>query len=372
MGYFNYLTIPYYWDYASQFTLMDNFYSSVMANSLSNHLYLMAGQSGGLTSDVQNGELHYNSSAVTNDIFNFESVANELEARGISWDYYAGFSYALTNWNPMPTFASILNNETMLAHVVDTKDFVQDVDNGSLPSVSWVMPENDSVSEEAPANIVRGEQYVVSEINAVMASKYWNSTAIFLTWDDWGGWYDHVPPPQVDAYGYGFRVPCIVISPYARQGVIDSTQGDFTSILKFIETIFSVPSLTSRDAQANNLMDAFDFGQTPVQPLVLPGQFLANTYPLTWPNGTVYQGGHSNVEVVDLTTTSYSSETTLTTTSTVTSTVTLPPKTFDYVVTSTSTTQVGFFSTADVFLVMWLVGAGLLTAAIVAMRRRQR
>ena len=140
----------------------------------------------------------------------------------------------------------------MLNDVVGAGQFVSDVKNNTLPSVSWVMPASEAVSEEPPANITEGEQAVVSEINTVMSSPYWNSTAIFLTWDDWGGFYDHVPPPQVDGYGYGFRVPCLIISPYAKQGFIDNTQSDFTSILKFIETIFQLPSLATRDANASN------------------------------------------------------------------------------------------------------------------------
>jgi phospholipase C len=114
-----------------------------------------------------------------------------------------------------------------------------------------------------------------------MQSKYWNSTAIFVTWEDWGGWYDHVAPPQVDSLGLGFRLPCLVISPYAKQGFVDHTQTDFTSILKFIETVHSLPPLTGRDAAASSMQEAFDFSQAPRTPLVLPSQYVANNYPLT-------------------------------------------------------------------------------------------
>jgi len=288
VGYYDYHLIPYYWDYASQFVLLDDFYSSVMGPSLPNHLYLVAGQAGGLTSDERNGVFNFTSSSIHDQMFDFNSMANELEDSGISWKYYAGYHLSFTNWNGMPAFSSINSNQTMLDHVADTEQFVGDVDSNSLPSVAWVMPESDQVSEEPPGNVTLGEQTVVAEINAVMSSQYWNSTAIFLTWDDWGGFYDHVPPPQVDAYGYGFRVPCLVISPYAKQGFVDNSQGDFTSTLKFIETVFHVPSLATRDGNASNLMEAFDFQQVPRAPLSLPGQFISNHYPLEYPNGTVF------------------------------------------------------------------------------------
>jgi phospholipase C len=288
MGYYDYHLIPYYWDYATQYTLFDNFFSSVMGPSLPNHLYLLAGQSGGLTIDSRYGVFNFSSSTVRSDDFEFESAINELEAAHVSWRYYAGGSGFLNNWNPLPAFPYVANNQSLDDNVVETGQFVNDLKNGSLPSVSWVMPDSDIVSEEPPANVTLGEQTVVSEINAVMNSQYWNSTAIFLTWDDWGGFYDHVPPPRVDQYGYGFRVPLLVISPYARQGFVDNTQGDFTSVLKFIETDFGLGSLSSRDAKANDLYSAFDFTQAPRAPLVLPGPFVPNHYPLTYPNGTVF------------------------------------------------------------------------------------
>jgi len=288
MGYYDYRLIPYYWDYAAQYVLFDNFFSSVMGPSLPNHLYLVAGQSGGLVLDSRFGVFNFQSQSVKSDDFEFESVVNELEAAHVSWRYYAGGEGFLNNWNPLPAFPYVENNESLVTDIWDTGQFVNDLKNGSLPSVSWVMPDSDFVSEEPPANVTSGERTVVSEINAVMSSQYWNSTAIFLTWDDWGGFYDHVPPPQVDQYGYGFRVPLIILSPYAKQGYVDNTQGDFTSILKFIETDFNLPSLTSRDAAANDLYGAFDFSQKPRAPLVLPGPFLANHYPLEYPNGTVF------------------------------------------------------------------------------------
>lgn len=280
MGYFDYHQIPYYWDYASQFVLLDNFYSSVMASSLPNHLYLVAGQSGGLTHGSSGGRLNFTSSTVYNNTFLFKSVVDELNAKGVSWKYYAGGYQFLNNWNPMPAFESVQRNQSMIKNLAGPESFATDVKASKLPDVAWIMPPTDTQSEHPPYNITLGEHLVVSAINSVMGSNYWNSTAIFVTFDDYGGWYDHVPPPQVDGLGYGFRVPCLVISPYARQGMIDHVQSDFTSLLKFVETVHSLQPLASRDSAASNMMEAFDFAQAPRASLVLPGVYLPEHYPL--------------------------------------------------------------------------------------------
>jgi phospholipase C len=269
MGYYDSRDIPYYWEYASQFVLMDNFFSSVMGPSLPNHLYLIAGQSGNLTRNVQTIQP------------SFPVIMDELNGRGITWKYYSGRANDSGRFNAiLPDFASLQTNASWLENLAPSNAFTSDIRNGTLPNVTWVMP-TASQDEEPPHNITAGEHYVVSTINTIMQSKYWNSTAIFVTWDDWGGWYDHVAPPQVDSLGLGFRVPCLVISPYAKQGYVDHTQGDFTSILKFIETTYSLPPLTGRDAAASSMLEAFNFSQAPRAPLVLPGPYVADHYPLT-------------------------------------------------------------------------------------------
>jgi len=262
MGYFDPLLIQDYWDYASQFVLLDNFFTSVMGPSLPNHLYLIAGQSGGLTSNASAGVIDFSSSSVNNNTFYFRTIMDELDANLISWKYYAGSYSSLNNWNPLPGFASFQSNQTRQLNLAAPQQFLTDVANHNLASVVWIMPGTDQSSEHPPYDISVGERNTVSMINAIMASDYWDSTAVFLTWDDWGGWYDHVQPPQVDQFGYGFRVPCLIISPYAKQGFIDHTQGDHTSILKFIETVHSLKPLATRDASASDLMDAFDFSQS--------------------------------------------------------------------------------------------------------------
>jgi phospholipase C len=278
LGYYDHRDIPYYWDYASQFVLMDNYFSSAMTQSFANHIYLLAGQGGGVTSNQYN---------VT---FTFPSILDELNSKNITWRYYAGGFGATNGWDPVPSFKSYKSASIFFyKHMAFPSVFTTDIKNRSftLPSVVWIMPGTNQESEHLPNDVRLGEHRVVGIINAVMQSPYWNSTAILLTWDDYGGWYDHVPPPQVDAYGYGFRVPCLIISPYARQGFIDHTVADHTSVLKFIESVFGLPSLAPRDSTANNLFEAFDFSQAPRSPLVLPGKYVANEYPLTVDTTTV-------------------------------------------------------------------------------------
>ena len=267
MGYFDYHQIPYYWDYASQYVLMDNYFSSVAGPSLPNHLYLVAGQSGGI---------------VTNDhdtTLSFPSIFDELQSSGVSWRYYAQ-QYA-SGWNPLPVFKSFVANPSLMKGIGDTSALASDIVAGKLPSVIYVMPQDERVSEHSPQNVTAGQDWVVGLVDQIMQSQFWRSSAVFITWDDYGGWYDHVPPPQVDKYGYGFRVPCLIISPYAKQGFIDPTLADHSSILKFIETVFNLRPLAARDAAASNLLEAFDFSQTPRAPLILPGSYLAEHYPLT-------------------------------------------------------------------------------------------
>ncbi len=266
MGYFDHHQLAYYWDYASQFVLMDNYYSSFWGASLPNHIFLMEGQSEGVSANA------------ARLILNASNVVDELEANHVSWNYYAQQSFS--GWNPVSAFSSVINHPALQKHVLETTTFSSDVKSGNLANVTWIMPKDGSVSEHPPQNVTTGEHWTVSIINSIMQSKFWNSTAIFLTWDDYGGWYDHVPPPQVDKYGYGFRVPCLIISPFARHGYIDHTQADHTSLLKFIETLFALKPLSTRDAQAANLYEAFDFNLLPRAPLILPGQYVPDHYPL--------------------------------------------------------------------------------------------
>jgi phospholipase C len=156
--------------------------------------------------------------------------------------------------------------------VLDQKQILTDITNNQLRDVSWVIPSGQA-SDHAGMTDGTGPSWVASVVNAIGNSSYWADTAIFITWDDWGGWYDHVAPPQVlvncsqwgCGYVYGFRVPLIVISPYVKANFISKQPHDFGSILKFIEVTFSLPSLGNADVAADDFSDCFDFNQTPLQ-----------------------------------------------------------------------------------------------------------
>ncbi len=186
-------------------------------------------------------------------------------------------------WNPLPYFTTV-HQDNQLGNIEKTDNFFTALKNGTLPEVSWVVPSG-KISEHPTASIQAGQAYVTGVINAVMQSPVWESTAIFLSWDDWGGFYDHVAPPVVDQNGYGLRVPSIVISPYARQGFIDHQVLSHDAYLKFIEDIFlngnridpqtdgrpdSRPTVREDVSILGNLLNDFDFSQQPLPPLVLP------------------------------------------------------------------------------------------------------
>lgn len=275
MGYFNPKVIPYYWDYASQYVLMDNWFTSFMGPSLPNHIYLMAGQSGGLTTNA------------VNITITFPTIVDELDHANVSWAYYAGEHTFTNGWNPLPASQAYMKAHPKLQGLKEPSDLSFDLAKPNFPSVAWVMPQTDDISEHPPYNVTAGQLAVVGEINDIMKSAYWSSSAIILTWDDYGGWYDHVAPPQVDQYGLGFRVPALIISPFAKHGVVDHTLSEHSSTLRLIETLFNLPSLGTRDAKASDLLDAFNFNQPARHPLILPGPFLPNHYPLKYVNGSL-------------------------------------------------------------------------------------
>lgn len=167
-----------------------------------------------------------------------------------------------TLWNPLPAFPMVKKDSTQFGRLTNAAQFYTDAQNGALPQVSWVIP-NDASSEHPPSSITDGMNYVTGLVNAVMNSPQWNTTAIFIAWDDWGSFYDHVTPPSVDKYGLGIRVPGLVISPYSRQGYVDHKTYSFESWLRIVEERFRVTPMTARDNTANDMTDAFDFTEQP-------------------------------------------------------------------------------------------------------------
>ncbi len=245
MGYYDGTDLGRYWKAAGSYVLCDKYFTSVMSESAPNHLFLVAGTAGGLLSDNVPASLP------------FPPVFQGLDAVGVSWKVYSD----TPSW--YKSFSYVKNSPSAAANFRSAASFLTDAKAGRLSQVSWVIgaPGGD---EHPSDNIQLGENSVADGIvNAVGASPYWPSAAIFVTWDDYGGFFDHVPPPQVDKYGYGFRVPCLVISPYAKAGFIDSIVNDHTSILKFIETRYGLSPLSTRDAAANGFAEAFDFTQPP-------------------------------------------------------------------------------------------------------------
>jgi phospholipase C len=279
--------IPNYFTYARNFVLADSFFSSLTGPSFPNHLYTVGAQSGGAINNPSNspGVWGCDSPAdstvqVMDDdgtihpeypCFDFQTLADSLEAQSISWKYYApGQGQSGYIWSALDAIAHIRHTSLWDQHVVPTTQFVEDASNGTLPAVSWVVV-GSGKSEHPPASVCVGENWTVEQVNAVMQGpeSEWNSTVVFLTWDDFGGFYDHVPPPVVDNFGFGPRVPLLVISPWAKPGYVTHTMLEFSSVLKFVEQRFGLDPLTARDFQSNDLLDSFDFTQDPLPTLVL-------------------------------------------------------------------------------------------------------
>ena len=266
LGYMDGTVIPNYWSYAAHFTLCDEFFSSVLGASFDNHLYNVAAQCG----DELKGPSVVPPGEPFQAIFFFPCIVDLLRNAPITWKYYSNNNPTIeTQWNPLPGFREHLGKGYDLnSHLAITDDFIKDVQSGALPQVCWITPHPD-LSEHSPNNVQDGMWYVTGLINAVMKSPYWNSCAIIVTWDDSGGLYDHVPPPQVDTLGFGFRVPALVISPWSRSGVVVHTLYDLTSPLALLETKYGLPALTKRDGSSNSMLDCFDFSQTPLSPLII-------------------------------------------------------------------------------------------------------
>ncbi|HEV2425253.1 MAG TPA: alkaline phosphatase family protein [Terriglobia bacterium] len=304
----NATTIPNYFAYAGAFALGDEMFSSLHGPSLPNHLYTIAAQSGGVVGLPQNSSGLWgcdapggaqvpvldNNGNLTNQYpcFDFQTLADLLDSAGISWRQYASTG---NSWNAFDAINHIRNTSLWTSNVAPETQFVTDAQNGQLPAVSWIVAAEDE--SEHPTNpTCNGENWTVDQINAVMQGADWDSTAIFVTWDDFGGLYDHVPPPDVDQYGLGIRVPLLIISPYAKAGYISHTTYEFSSFLKFAEERFGLASLTSRDAKANDMLDSFNFNQTPLSPLVLqarhcpPASTASLNFALPQPVGTPSPG----------------------------------------------------------------------------------
>jgi phospholipase C len=282
MSYYDSSTIPYYWNFASHYVLADNFYSSVLSYSLPNHWYAIAGQAPptSIYYGLGTGSPQGVKDAYLNESNTIRTVADLLMNSTVTWKYYdfpltaGGYNQSIKDglafnyWNPLAAKNSSYTTQYS-PHFVPRADIFNDIGNNTLPQVSWVIP-SAPISEHPPANVTLGMIWVTEVVDAIMKSSYWQNTAIIITWDDYGGFYDNAVPPHIDTLGYSFRVPALIISPYAKAGYVDNTRYSFESILRFIEWRFDLPSLTARDANANNLLNAFNFSQKILSPDSIP------------------------------------------------------------------------------------------------------
>jgi phospholipase C len=320
MGYHTGADIPNYWDYAHDFVLQDHMFESVASWSLPSHLYMVSEWSAycsiqndprSCRSAIENPQnppdfaRRLGNPLATDPNYAWTDLTWLLHKDDVSWAYYvdAGSQPDCDNnaamscapvvqtaktpgiWNPLPYFTDVQQDD-QLGNIEPLPNFFTAAKDGDLPAVSWITP-NGTVSEHPPGLISAGQTYVTGLINAIMRSPDWSSTAIFLAWDDWGGFYDHVQPPTVDALGYGLRVPALVISPYAKQGYIDHQTLSFDAYVKFIEDDFlngqrldpktdgrpdPRPDVRENAPQLGDLQNDFDFNQAPLAPVILPVQ----------------------------------------------------------------------------------------------------
>jgi phospholipase C len=302
LGFYNADTLPL-GQIASQFTLADHFFHAAYGVSLLNHFWLIGAATPRWSTapDTVRAKLATNGrllrdGAVTPDGYLVNTaysaigphptktkaselvppltnptIGDRLSAKGISWAWFSGGWDAARaghpdrlfqfNHQPFAYFANYAPGTAGASHLRDETAFEAALANGTLPAVSFVKP--DGVDNEHPgyANLYDGEAHAAALIEKVMKSHLWSSTAIIVTYDENGGFWDHVPPPKADRWGDGTRVPTIVISPFAKRNFVDHTTYDTTSILAFIEERFGLPPLSSRDAAARPLSGAFDFGR---------------------------------------------------------------------------------------------------------------
>ena len=207
----------------------------------------------------------------------WHSIANVLDNAGVSWKYYATKKLDAGIWEPFEAMQYVRYGPDWANIIAPQTKILTDPGDGELASVSFVTPST-ADSDHPIAKSDLGPSWVASVVNAIGESSYWNSTAIVVLWDDWGGWYDNSKPPQLDYRGLGFRVPCLIISPYAKIGYVDSTQYEFASILKFIEKVYGTGSIGPRsqgytDQRATSLDAAFDFNQNPRSFTPIPSKY---------------------------------------------------------------------------------------------------
>ena len=273
MGYYDGSNVPFYWNVADRYVLFDHFFSSMLGGSFLNHVYWVAAGPGNAAQTIPRHGL------------NITTIFDRLQRARISWKFYVQnyhpeityrTSPHLKNvqqvsqpiWVPLVDIPRFLDNPALRSHIVNANQYYTDLHRGTLPEVAYIT--SSGASEHPPGSLATGQRFVRGLVDALMISSAWNSSAFMISYDDWGGWYDHVAPPRRDVHGDGFRVPAMLISPYARSHFVDHTTLDFTSMLKFIEQNWNLRPLTRLDATAGSIGGAFDFRQDPRQPQFIP------------------------------------------------------------------------------------------------------
>ncbi|MBA2284518.1 MAG: hypothetical protein H0W02_03450 [Ktedonobacteraceae bacterium] len=248
---YNQAALPAYFAYARQFTLCDNYFTDVAGPSTPNHLMAIAADSPVINNIHRNDPIQ--------PPFDLPSLPASLEQAGMTWRNYGGYAFK---------YITSLHGS---ASNVKSDQFVVDAAAGNLPTVSWVYAPS-GLSEHPRDSVAQGEAWTVAQVNAVVQGGLWPTTAIFITWDDWGGWYDHVEPANVEQWSdgtqfrYGNRVGCLVLSPYAKSGYISKALHSHVSLIKCCETLFGLKPLNARDAASDDMSDCFAFTQQPAPP----------------------------------------------------------------------------------------------------------
>jgi phospholipase C len=284
--------IPNYYRWAREYVLSDNFFGSQNGPSFPNHLYSISGSGGGTLDNPENirvlreGDQQYKSwgcDAYGDDVyvlvqdengqvtkhdtcFSLPTVGEQLSERNIDWSSYA----ASPNqpgyiWQAYSAIENVYTTDLWDRHMAPVDRLLRDIEASALPSVTWITPRF-QLSDHPPYSTGHAHNWVTDVVNGIMRSPMWDSVAIFVTWDEWGGFYDHVAPPALDHIDLGFRVPMLVVSPYAKRGYIDDGLGEFTSPLRFVADNWDLPYLTYRYRLVHNFEHVFDFDQAPRPP----------------------------------------------------------------------------------------------------------
>ncbi|HEY1429057.1 MAG TPA: alkaline phosphatase family protein [Candidatus Tumulicola sp.] len=279
-----------YLDMATQYVFGDRMFETQEAGSFPAHQYLVSGSASALpdTADevdsngynsksgkadgevgcdatpasyVETIDIH-SGSAGPNEFPCFERVSlpDLLDAKQLTWRYYQ-HNLGPGNWHAFDAVKEIRYGNDYQNVVTPSQTILTDIASGNLTNVSWVIPPSNPFSDHPGNSSAKGPSWVAAVVNAIGHSQYWNSTAIFVTWDDWGGWYDHVKPPFYNHYQLGFRVPLLVVSPYAKRGYVSHKTHEFASMLKFVEKTFALGTMGTTDLRADDIYDAFDFKQ---------------------------------------------------------------------------------------------------------------